>query len=94
MPLKNPRGDLFRDRPVSVSLNALRPGVNHVVVEAQTPDAGDQACEVKHLMDVRKRFVLFDRSELVRSRLRPHRQPAQPCGDLLGRLSLDQSETN
>jgi len=64
-PLKNPRGDLFRDRPVSVSLSALRPGVNHVVVEAQTPDAADAACEVKHLMDARKRFVLFDTSELV-----------------------------
>ncbi len=65
MPMKNPRGDLFRDRPVSVSLGALRPGVNHVVVEAQTPDAGDSACDVKHLMDMRKRFVLFDRSELI-----------------------------
>jgi hypothetical protein len=64
-PLKNPRGALFRDRPVSVSLSALRPGVNHVVVEAQTPDAADGSCEVKHLMDARKRFVLFDTSELV-----------------------------
>jgi hypothetical protein len=65
MPMKSPRGDVFRDRPVSVSLSALRPGVNHVVVEAQTPDAGDGVCEVKHLMDMRKRFVLFDRSALI-----------------------------
>jgi hypothetical protein len=65
MPMKNPHGDLFSNRPVSVSLSALRPGVNHVVVEAQTPDAGDAACEVKHLMDMRKRFVLFDRSALI-----------------------------
>ena len=65
MPMKNPRGDLFRDRPVSVSLSAMRPGVNHVVVEAQTPDAGDATCEVKHLMDMRKRFVFFERSELI-----------------------------
>jgi len=56
---------LFQNRPVSVSLNALRPGINHVVVEAQAPDAGDQACEVKHLMEARKRFVLFDDSELI-----------------------------
>ena len=48
-----------------MSLGALRPGVNHVIVEAQTPDAADAACEVKHLMDMRKRFVLFDRSELI-----------------------------
>ncbi len=65
MPMKNPRGDVFRNRPVSVNLSALRPGVNHVVVEAQTPDAGDGACEVKHLMGMRKRFVLFDRSALI-----------------------------
>ena len=65
MPMKNPRGDVFRDRPVSVSLSALRPGVNHVVVEAQTPDVDDAACEVKHIMDMHKRFVLFDRSELI-----------------------------
>jgi hypothetical protein len=65
MPMKNPNGSLFQNRPVSVSLSALRPGVNHVVVEAQTPDAADAACEVKHLMDMRKRFVLFDRSALI-----------------------------
>jgi hypothetical protein len=64
-PLKNPRGAVFHDRPVSVPLGSLRPGVNHVVVEAQTPDAGDAACDVKHVMDGRKRFVLFDTSELI-----------------------------
>ena len=64
-PLKNPRGDVFHDRPVSVPLGSLRPGVNHVIVEAQTPDPGDKACDVKHVMDGRKRFVLFDNSELV-----------------------------
>ena len=65
MPMKNPNGALFRNRPVSVSLSALRPGVNHVIVEAQATDSGDQACEVKHLMEARKRFVLFDDSELI-----------------------------
>ena len=64
-PLKNPRGAVFHDRPVSVALGSLRPGVNHVVIEAQTPDAGDAACDVKHVMDGRKRFVLFDTSELI-----------------------------
>jgi len=64
-PLKNPRGAVFHDRPVSVPLGALRPGVNRVIVEAQTPDAGDAACDVKHVMDGRKRFVLFDTSELI-----------------------------
>jgi hypothetical protein len=65
MPMKNPKGAVFRNRPVSVSLSALRPGVNHVVVEAQAPDSGDQTCDVKHLMEARKRFVLFDDSELI-----------------------------
>ena len=65
VPLKNPRGDLFHDRPLSVNLSALRPGVNHVVVEAQTPDAADKTCDVKHLMDARKRFALFEQSELI-----------------------------
>lgn len=64
-PLKNPHGAVFHDRPVSVPLGALRPGVNHVIIEAQTPDAADAACEVKHVMDGRKRFVLFDTSELI-----------------------------
>jgi hypothetical protein len=64
-PLKNPNGAVFHDRPVSVPLGSLRPGVNHVIVEAQTPDGGDAACDVKHVMDARKRFVLFDSSELV-----------------------------
>ena len=64
-PLKNPRGAVFHDRPVSVPLGSLRPGVNHVVVEAQTPDVGDAACDVKHVMDGRKRFVLFETSELI-----------------------------
>ena len=65
MPMRNPRGDLFEDRPIAVSLSALRPGVNRIVVEAQTPAPEDAACEVRALMDPEKRFVLFDRSELI-----------------------------
>ncbi len=65
MPLRNPHGDIFRDRPVSVLLSALRPGVNHIVIEAQTPTAEDAACDVRQLMDSKKRFVFFDQSELI-----------------------------
>jgi hypothetical protein len=65
MPMRNPRGDLFRGRPVSVLLGALRPGVNHIVIEAQTPTPEDAACDVRQLMDSKKRFVFFDHSELV-----------------------------
>ena len=65
LPLRNPKGDLFRDRPISISLAALRPGVNRIVIEAQTPTPEDAACDVRNLMDAKKRFVLFDRSELI-----------------------------
>ena len=39
--MRNPRGDMFHDRPIAVSLSALRPGVNRVVIEAQTPTPED-----------------------------------------------------
>jgi hypothetical protein len=65
MPIRNPRGDIFHDRPITVSLSAFRPGVNHVVIEAQTPAPQDVACEVPTLMNAQKRFALFDRSELI-----------------------------
>jgi hypothetical protein len=65
LPMRNPHGDLFQDRPISISLGALRPGVNRLVIEAQTPSKDDAACDVRTLMDAKKRFVLFDRSEIV-----------------------------
>jgi hypothetical protein len=65
MPMRNPRGDIFHDRPITVSFSAFRPGVNHVVIEAQTPAPQDVACDVPTLMNAEKRFALFDRSELV-----------------------------
>ena len=64
LPLRNPKGDLFLRRPVTVSLSALRPGLNHVSVEAQTNAATDKACDAHALTDVHKRFVLLDSSEL------------------------------
>jgi hypothetical protein len=63
--LRNPNGDLFRARQVTVSLSALRPGFNHVVVEAQVPEAADKACDVHALLEAKKRFVLLDHSELI-----------------------------
>jgi len=65
MPIRNPRGDIFHDRPIAVSLSAFRPGVNHVVIEAQTPTVQDAVCDVPTLMNSQKRFALFDRSEIV-----------------------------
>jgi hypothetical protein len=69
LPMRNPKGDLFQNRPISVSLAALRPGVNHMVIEAQTPMKEDAVCDVHDLMSATKRFVLSDRSELVMPRV-------------------------
>jgi len=63
--LRNPNGDLFRARQLTVSLSALRPGFNHVVVEAQIPEQADKACDVHALLGAKKRFVLMDHSELI-----------------------------
>ena len=65
LPLRNPNGDLFLRRAVTVSLGALRPGFNHVSIEAQTYVAADRACPAQSLMDTNKRFVLFDSSQLI-----------------------------
>ena len=65
LPLRNPNGDLFRARQVTVSLSALQPGFNHVVVEAQVAEVADAACDVHALLDAKKRFVLLDHSELI-----------------------------
>ena len=65
LPMKNPKGELFRDRAIAISLSALRPGLNHVVIEAQTPAPEDEACEMRSLMSAKKRFVLSEDSELI-----------------------------
>lgn len=65
LPMKNPKGELFRDRAIAISLSALRPGLNHVVIEAQTPAPEDEACDVRSQMAATKRFVLSEDSELV-----------------------------
>ena len=88
MPMRNPRGDLFEDRPIAVSLSALRPGVNRIVVEAQTPAPEDAACEVRALMDPEKRFVLFDRSELIVPDLARIARMPNLAAYAVGRLSL------
>ena len=65
LPMRNPRGDLLRERPIEVSLSALRPGVNHILIEAQTPMPRDAACDVRDTLKPSQRFALFDRSELI-----------------------------
>ena len=65
MPMRNPHGGVFDGRSISVSLSALRPGLNRIQIEAQTPTSQDSACEPQSLLTAGKRFALFDRSELI-----------------------------
>ncbi len=69
LPLRNPRGDTLRARPIGVSLSALRPGFNRVVIEAQTPNDGDKGCAVDKILAGGKRFSLSDHTEIVIPRI-------------------------
>jgi len=69
LPLRNPRGATLSGAPIAVSLSALRPGFNRVVIEAQTPIDADKACAVDTAMSTRPRFSLSDKSELVIPRI-------------------------
>ena len=69
LPLRNPRGDTLKARQVTVSLSALRPGFNHVVIEAQTPTDADKACAVDATLAADKRFSLYETTEIVIPRI-------------------------
>ncbi len=69
LPLPDPRGDIFRKRAITVSLADLRPGFNHVTIEAELGNAADTACDPTRLDESFKRFVLLEQSELVMPRV-------------------------
>jgi hypothetical protein len=69
LPLRNPRGDTLRARQVTVSLSALRPGFNHIVIEAQTPTDADKVCAVDATLAADKRFSLYETTEIVIPRI-------------------------
>ncbi len=60
--LANSAGDVFRDRPITVPLSNLRPGFNHVEIEAELGNPADRSCDASVLMSAKKRFVLLDES--------------------------------
>ena len=64
LPLPNPDGDVFRDRPVTVPLSHLRPGFNHVQIEAQVPTTADKQCDAAATIAGQRRFVLLDDTTL------------------------------
>ena len=63
--LPKPGGDVLRKQLVSVPLSELRPGSNHIELEAQVSKASDSACDFEEMTDARKRFMLIDQSELI-----------------------------
>ncbi len=66
LPLGERGGDAFRQRPVTVPLGSLRPGLNHVVVEAELGTAADKGCDASATVAAAaggtggKRFALLD----------------------------------
>ena len=62
--LPKPGGDVFRKKQLNVPLGALRPGTNHVELEAQLSNAADIKCDVQDTLDASKRFMLLEKSEL------------------------------
>ncbi|WP_237479582.1 cellulose biosynthesis cyclic di-GMP-binding regulatory protein BcsB [Lichenibacterium dinghuense] len=65
LPLGDRAGDAFRRRPVTVPLGSLRPGLNHVSLEAQLATAADAACDAAATVSAAagaggKRFALLD----------------------------------
>ena len=69
LPLPDPRGDIFRKRAITVSLADLRPGFNHLSIEAELANAADAACDPTRLDESAKRFVLLEQSEFVMPRV-------------------------
>ena len=69
LPLGERAGDAFRQRPVTVPLGSLRPGLNHIALEAQLGTAADKGCDAATTVAVTtgtgagaagKRFALLD----------------------------------
>ena len=69
LPLPDPRGDIFRKRAITVSLADLRPGFNHLSIEAELANAADAACDPTRLDESMKRFVLLEQSEFTMPRV-------------------------
>ncbi len=62
--LPKPGGDVFRKKQVNVPLGTMRPGTNHIELEAQLSNPGDAKCDVQDTLDAPKRFMLLEKSEL------------------------------
>lgn len=64
LPLSDSKGEVFRERPITVPLADLRPGFNHVGIEALTGAPSDRTCDARTTIEGPKRFILLDSSRL------------------------------
>lgn len=65
LPLADPRGEVFSERSILVSLEAFRPGLNRVEIDAQVVAKADLACEPHVMMDGGKRFLMLDKTSVA-----------------------------
>ena len=69
LPLADHAGDAFQGRPVMVPLAHLRPGLNHVGIEAELGTEADKTCDAASTVAAangrgHKRFVLLDSTSI------------------------------
>ncbi len=65
LPLADPRGEVFSERSILVSLEAFRPGLNRIEIDAQVVAKADEACEPHVMMDGGKRFLMLDQTAIA-----------------------------
>ncbi|MEE7494524.1 cellulose biosynthesis cyclic di-GMP-binding regulatory protein BcsB [Methylobacterium oryzae] len=64
VPLPDGRGEVFDDSAIPLPFSLWRPGVNHVEISAQLPNAADQACDTLSPAAKQARFLFLDRSRI------------------------------
>ncbi|WP_354454217.1 cellulose biosynthesis cyclic di-GMP-binding regulatory protein BcsB [Methylobacterium sp. 1030] len=64
VPLPDGRGEVFDDSAIPLPFSLWRPGVNHVEISAQLPNAADQVCDTLSPAAKQARFLFLDRSRI------------------------------
>ena len=64
VPLPDARGEVFDDSAIPLPFSLWRPGVNHVEISAQLPNAADQVCDTLSPAAKQARFLFLDRSRI------------------------------
>ncbi|WP_419829978.1 cellulose biosynthesis cyclic di-GMP-binding regulatory protein BcsB [Methylobacterium sp.] len=64
IPLPDARGEVFDDSAIPLPFSLWRPGVNHVEISAQLPNAADQTCDTLSPAAKQARYLFLDRSRI------------------------------